>query len=261
MGTDPRTVESYTKNAEAYHAHVSDPTDSIYHAYYEKPAIRAELPNLTGLDTISIGCGSGVDAQYLKDAGARRVVGIDISQGMIDIATGNHPDIELSVMDMEKLDFPDESFDVAYSSLAIHYLEDWSDALREAYRVLKTGGIYIFSCGHPIDQTFESKRTEEETSHTLGSVRDKRGGRYHIYGDYMAAEGKGTKQLVGGIATVDVITYHQTFAKMVDFIASSGFTIEKFVEPLPKEELREQNEFHYELLRRIPSFAIWVLRK
>ena len=108
MSTDPRTIEGYNAGAEEYHSHVSDPEASPFHTYYEKPAIRAELPKLDGISVISLGCGSGVDTQYLKDQGASRVVGIDISSRLIETAKKNHPAIELHVMDMEKLDFPSE---------------------------------------------------------------------------------------------------------------------------------------------------------
>lgn len=155
MSTDRNTIHHYNANAQRYHGHVSNPDDSPFHAYYEKPAIRAELPNLKGLDVISIGCGSGVDTRWLADHGAKKVVGIDISEGLIAIAQKENPDIEFHEMDMEKLDFPDESFDLAYSSLAIHYVSDWTKPLKEAYRVLRPGGQYVFSCGHPIDSAME----------------------------------------------------------------------------------------------------------
>jgi ubiquinone/menaquinone biosynthesis C-methylase UbiE len=261
MPTDPSTVNSYDMNAEAYNAHVTNPADSVYHAYYEKPAMHAELPSLSGLDVISIGCGSGVDAQYLKDNGSRKVVGIDISDCMITIAKRDHPGIEFSVMDMEKLNFPDNSFGVAYSSLAIHYLEDWTVALKEAHRVLKPSGTFIFSCGHPFDQTWERIETDTHINNYLGDSRDKQDSTHNIYGDYMAAKTNGTKKIVGGLAHVDVVTYHQTFAKMVQYITAAGFNVEKLVEPLPLEEMKTYSLFSYDRLMKIPAFVIWVLRK
>ena len=102
---------------------------------------------MDGLEVISIGCGSGVDARWLKDNGASEVTGVDISEKLIAIAKNNNPDIEFRVMDMEKLDLADASFDLAYSSLAIHYTEDWTIPLKEAYRVLKPGSKYIFPAG------------------------------------------------------------------------------------------------------------------
>lgn len=119
LSTHKITIDAYNKNAAAYHAHVSNPEESAYHSYYEKPAIRALLPDVAGLSVLSIGCGSGLDARYLKDSGAAQVTGVDISEGLIEIAKKENQDIDFQVMDMEKLDFPDESFGLCYSSLAI----------------------------------------------------------------------------------------------------------------------------------------------
>src|ERR1700693_3447061 len=101
MATDPNTIKHYNENAENYNRHVTDPNDSTFHAYYEKPAIRTELPDLHGLKVISIGCGSGVDTKWLADNGAKKAVGIDISEGLLAIARRNYPNIEFHEMDME----------------------------------------------------------------------------------------------------------------------------------------------------------------
>lgn len=262
MATDPNTVYQYNQNADEYHRHVSDPSESIFHAYYEKPAIRAELPKLDGLDVLSIGCGSGLDARWLADNGARNVTGVDISSGLVDIARKNNPEIMFEVMDMEKLNFKDETFDLAYSSLAIHYVDDWTHALKEAYRILKQDGLYIFSCGHPIDSAMEYE--------TQGDTKFARVGRMVnladkdiriIYGDYLAARSNGVRKIGGTLATVDVVVYHRPISKMIEQITTAGFSIEKMVEPQPISELKEINPGIYEQLSKIPSFMIWVLRK
>ena len=187
MATDPQTIEAYNKNAQAYNEHVLNPDDSIYHAYYEKPAIRAELPDLSGKQVISIGCGSGVDAQWLLEHGAQSVAGIDISKELIAIARQNYPDVDLRVMDMEALDFPDASFDVAYSSLAIHYVDDWTQPLREAHRILRPGGTYVFSCGHPLDTAQERQRKDDHKTSLLGKIVHDDGTR-EVVGDYLVAD-------------------------------------------------------------------------
>jgi ubiquinone/menaquinone biosynthesis C-methylase UbiE len=262
MATDPNTVKAYNQGAKVYDQHVSDPTDSTFHSYYEKPAIRAELPELKGLSVISIGCGSGVDARWLADNGAAKVVGVDISSGLIDIARQKHSDIEFRVMDMEKLDFPDKTFDLAYSSLAIHYVDDWTKALQEARRVLKTGGLYVFSCGHPIDSAMEYSNSDEKTNRAfLGRTVARDTKKRTVYGDYLAASGNGTKEVKAILSDMDIRFFHRTFSTMLKQIQASGFHIERMIEPQPTKKMQKADPGVYEQLTRIPTFMIWVLRK
>lgn len=262
MATHPQTIQGYNENAETYNQHVNDPDDSLFHGYYEKPAIRAELPKLEGLSVISIGCGSGVDAQWLLDNGAAKVVGVDISEGLISIAKREHADIEFQVMDMEQLNFADESFDVAYSSLAIHYLDNWLKALKEAKRLLKPGGKYVFSCGHPMDSAMEYFTDGTVKGARLGRTVQLDTNERTIYGDYLAAAGEGVRELKWKQPSgTPLIVYHRPLNKILADILASGFIIEKMVEPLPIAELKDKNPDLYEQLSKIPSFIIWVLRK
>lgn len=261
MPIDPNTAAAYNEYAEEYNKHVSNPNDATFHAYYEKPAIRAQLPELTGLSVISIGCGSGVDAQWLIDNGAQAVTGIDISSGLIDIAKREHPGIDFRVMDMEALDFPDETFDLAYSSLAIHYLDNWTMALSEAKRILKPASKYIFSCGHPIDSATEHKEDDTQKSNLLGRtiIRETRDRKVH--GDYLAVATDGIRPIDGLIGTMPVRVFHRPVSVMIEQILASGFMIEKLVEPQPTEEMRTVDPQIYNQLTKIPSSMIWVLRK
>lgn len=263
MATDPSTAKHYNANAEGYHQHVSNPNDSPFHAYYEKPAIRAALPPLNGLEVLSVGCGSGVDTRWLAENGAQRVVGIDIAEGLIDIARRENPTLEFKVMDMEKLDFPDESFDLLYSSLAIHYVDDWIPALKEAYRVLRSGGSYIFSCGHPIDSAVQYDIEGDYKYVRLGRRVNQVTKERVIYGDYLVAGSSGVKPLetapIGGAGSA--IFYHRPISKMVEEIVASGFTVEQMIEPQPTAEYRDINPQLFEQLSKIPSFMIWGLRK
>jgi ubiquinone/menaquinone biosynthesis C-methylase UbiE len=261
MATDPNTIDQYNLHAADYDRHISDPHDSTFHHYYEKPAIRAELPPLNGLDVISIGCGSGADARWLADNGATSVVGIDISSGLLEIARSKNPDITFHEMDMEDLALPDSSFDIAYSSLAIHYVDNWIQPLREAYRILREGGQYVFSCGHPIDSSMEYETIEGFKYARLGRRVNLETRERSIYGDYLAAETEGVKPISGTLSTADVVVYHRTFSKMIEQINASGFTIDRLIEPQPTEKMRELDAGIYDQLSRIPSFMIWVLKK
>ncbi len=261
MATDPRTVDSYNKFANGYHTHVSDPSDSIYHSYYEKPALRAELGEITNKNILCIGCGSGVDAQWLAENGAASVTGIDISKELIRIGQSQFPDLDLQVMDMEQLNLPDESYDIACSSLAVHYVDNMTNALKEAYRTLKPGGVYVFSCSHPIDTAIERVEDDKQKNIILGRTVIKETDEQILHGDYLAADTNGTRNIDGNLGDMEVRIFHRTFGVMVQQIIDSGFKIEKVVEPLPIDGLRETDERTYERLIKIPAFIIWVVRK
>ena len=261
MPTDPRTTESYNLNADVYNHHVSNPDESPYHTYYEKPAIRAALPELTDLNVLSIGCGSGVDSRWLKDNGAKNVFGVDISDGLINIAKENNLDIDFTVMDMERLDFEDESFDLTYSSLAIHYLNDWTKALQEANRVLKPGGQYIFSCSHPVDSALERTKDVSSKSAYLGRITNLETSERTMYGDYLAVKENGSKAYSSIAGNTEIWLYHQPVSKMMEYIRKAGFSIETMIEPLPLPEMQQKFPEYYEQLNLIPAFMIWVLKK
>ncbi len=261
MPTDPSTINHYNQNAENYSGHETDPSENIFHSYYEKPAIRAELPGLEGLDVISIGCGSGTDARWLSDNGAKKVVGIDISKNLIEIAKRNNPDIEFREMDMEKLDFKDESFNLAYSSLALHYIDDWTQPLQEARRILRQDSLYVFSCVHPINSAME-RFLERETKYSmLGRKVDKVANKQVFYGDYLAKDDEGVKAVKGMVGDMEVVIYHRTFSKMIKQIRASGFTIERVIEPQPLDNMKEVDPDLHKQLTKMPTFMIWVLKK
>jgi ubiquinone/menaquinone biosynthesis C-methylase UbiE len=258
---DPKSVLAYDIGAEEYDAHVSDPNDSIYHSYYEKPAIRKLFGDLTDKKVLNIGCGSGVDTHWIVENGAKSVVGIDLSKGLIDVGKKKYPDLDLRVMDMEKLEFDDESFDLLVSSLAIHYLPDRTDALKEAFRVLAPGGRYVLSSNHPLDGALEYFSNGDIQSALVGRNKNTMTGKNEYIGDYLKTSKSGVSEFVMPIGDLKVTTYTQTFANMVRYIREAGFTVESVAEPIPSEQMKTIDLHAYNKLSRLPFFIIWELRK
>lgn len=260
--SESNTPQTYDLAAEAYNAHIDDPKESPLHAYYEKPAIHAEFPNLTGLSVLNLGCGGGQDAQWLKTNGADRVYASDISRGLIEIAHTHYPAINFQVMDMSHLGYQNECFDVAYSSLALHYIKDWSIPLSEVKRVLKPGGQFIFSCLHPLETALEYFNDQHTRKAYIGRTILEGNEIRTIYGDYMAADDGGISMVKRTVTSEHSVNYfHRTFGKMIESIVQSGFTIQKLVEPLPLEAMKVDNPEHFKQVMKLPKFAIWVLQK
>lgn len=94
---------------------------------------------------LDVGCGPGGGVKYCLDRGFRPE-GIDISPRMIDIARKKVPEGKFRVMDMEKLDYPDEEFDgLILAHSLIHIPSDKiPKVLTELTRVLKPEGFVLF---------------------------------------------------------------------------------------------------------------------
>lgn len=142
------------RNAQAYDSHAKEWNASmdsnIAHIYLEKPAMKKLIPgDLENKSILCIGVGAGDELSDLIKQNPRRIVGIDISEKLLEIAKSKFPSIEVEKMDMMNMSFPNESFDFVYSSLAFHYSNDWDILLSGIYRIMKKGGYLLFSTHHP----------------------------------------------------------------------------------------------------------------
>lgn len=102
-----------------------------------------------GEHILDAGCGTGRNLKALLTAGAIPT-GIDFSAGMLMVAQQRHPQVELRQADLQQ-PFPLAAarFDAALCALIGEHLRDLSILCREIFRVLKTGGRFVFSVYHP----------------------------------------------------------------------------------------------------------------
>src|SRR5690606_36491598 len=86
----------------------------------EWPAIRALLPDPTGKQVVDLGCGFGWTSRWFHQQGASAVLGLDLSQNMIQRARADIADtaIEYRIADLDSLTLAPASFDIAYSALS-----------------------------------------------------------------------------------------------------------------------------------------------
>jgi ubiquinone/menaquinone biosynthesis C-methylase UbiE len=151
------TQEAMTQNAVAVSPQrpVSLHLDSPELAStYEEVSVRqfnhgkvllAELGPQPGERVLDIGCGTGRLGAYVADLVAPHgeVLGIDPLPLRIDLAARKNPRFKASVGRAEDLSaFADASFDAAYANSVFHWVADKPQALREARRVLKSGGRF-----------------------------------------------------------------------------------------------------------------------
>lgn len=96
------------------------------------------------IKVLDIACGSGeLSAELSRNS--FEVTGIDFASEMIQVAKNNFPNISFEIGDAEKLEFSDHTFDAVVMNFGILHLENPEEAIKEARRVLKDDGKYLFS--------------------------------------------------------------------------------------------------------------------
>lgn len=109
-----------------------------------------ELVKAASPDSVlDIATGTGDLAISMTNTNASRIVGLDISEGMLDVGRKKIKDkglaerIEMIQADSEALPFEDNSFDAITVAFGIRNFETLEKGLAEIYRVLKPKGIFV----------------------------------------------------------------------------------------------------------------------
>ena len=144
--------ESWTKTNEDYtdeRAPVAWAREEIAWGMCKVPEAEVRmLPELDGTDVVELGCGTAYFGAWLKRAGARRVVGVDITPAQLETARRMSEqfglELELVEANAEKTGLPGESFDLAVSEYGASIWCDPDKWVSEAARLLRPGGELVF---------------------------------------------------------------------------------------------------------------------
>jgi SAM-dependent methyltransferase len=201
--------------------------------------------DLTGLDTIELGCGTAYFSGWLARAGARPVA-VDASQRQLELAAElqrrHGVDFPLLHADAEAVPLPDAGFDLALSEYGA---SSWCDPDRwipEAARLLRPGGLLVFLIGSPIL--------------TICS-----------YQDGSALAGDRLLRPYFGLHDVETPAFGTTefqlpYGEWVRVLRAAGFAVERLEELRPTPGATTPWPFvDVEWARKWPSECVWVARK
>lgn len=226
----PIAQAAYNKLAEAYAERVDT---KPHNAYYERPATLSLLPDVKGKHVLDVGCGPGVYAEWLVEHGAQ-VTAFDANRKMVRLARKRLGDrSQVLLADLEAhLDFAeDSSFDIIVAPLVMDYVKDWEAAFKEFHRVIKSGGIFVFSMEHPLGKYYDHRETSNYFNTELVKYT------WRGFG-----------------APVSVPSYRRPLNAVVSPLIAAGFTLERILEPQPTQEFKQTAPEDYEELMRSPGF-------
>jgi SAM-dependent methyltransferase len=228
--------DAYDVLADAYAAQADT---KPHNAYYERPATMSLIEEVDGRNILDAGCGPGVYSKWLLDRGAQ-VVAIDANKRMLSHArkrTANRAIYYLANME-EPLSFlGNDSFDGILSALAVGYVRDQKALFAEFRRLLRIGGWFVFSTGHPF---FDYRYFKLENYFETQKVSC-----------YWTGFGK----------QVSMPSYYHSLGTICEALSENGFVIETMLEPKPTEDFRAANLEIYEKLMQFPHFICVKARK
>jgi SAM-dependent methyltransferase len=139
---------------------------------------------------------------------------------MLAHARASTPDLAVTYEqgDLEQLELPKASFDLAYSSLAFHYVEDAARLYTKIAACLIRGGRLVFSTEHPVYMAPAKP----------GWLRTGDGANVWPVDSYFAEGPRRADWL-----TASVLKYHRTVATTINLLIGSTFTIERIEEFCP----------------------------
>ena len=189
----------------------------------EWPTLQAMLPPLRQTRVLDLGCGFGWFCRWARRAGASSVLGIDLSANMLARARADtsDPAIHYEQADLDTITLPPASFDLVYSSLALHYLPDVAALFRKIQEALVPGGSLVFSVEHPIF-------TAPSRPEWINSQSE----RHWPLDQYLIEGPRRTDWIAKG-----VIKHHRTIETYVTALLANGFTLRHLCEWGPSDEI------------------------
>ncbi len=206
----------------------------IAREWFNNPSFLVFIGDLRGKLVLDAGCGEGYNTRLLARQGAH-VTGVDISERMLELAREAERREPLGIRYVrtsyaDLASFSDASFDVVVSFMAYMDGPRFDLAMREAFRILRPGGILAFSITHPCFITKGSQWLRNDQG-----VKIK-----WIVSNYFNPAGW-VERWRFTEASPDVPPFasprfDRTLSEYVTGIISAGFVLKRIEEPRPSEE-------------------------
>ncbi|CDF78194.1 ubiquinone/menaquinone biosynthesis methyltransf erase UbiE @ 2-heptaprenyl-1,4-naphthoquinone methyltransferase [Formosa agariphila KMM 3901] len=191
-----------------------------------------ELVKSTNPNSIlDIATGTGDLAINLAKTNAEKIVGLDISPGMLDVgkqkikAKNLEGTIEMILGDSENMPFPDNAFDAITVAFGVRNFETLEKGLAEILRVLKPNGIFvILETSVPVKTPFKQgyKLYTNNIMPAIGKLFSKDKSAYKYLSDSAAVfpHGEALNNILRKTGFINVKDFPQTFGVATIYTSS-----------------------------------------
>lgn len=184
------------------------------------------MPDFYNRTVLDLGCGFGWHCNYAQENGAKRILGLDLSEKMLAEAKQRnaHECIEYQNQDIEHFSVH-ETFDCVISSLVFHYIQDFDRLVKKVHEVLNENGDFVFSVEHPIftSAPLQQWRYKEDQKIDCWPIDD-----YFI---------EGNREVI--FLNKKMTKVHRTLTTYIQTLLSNGFMLDAVIEPTPSNEMKE----------------------
>ena len=242
--------QAWNKISPHYQAEHNIPTDFVHYGPHCPNEDQLQLiGDVAGKQVLEIGCGGGQCSLAFAARGAV-ATGLDLSDEQVKFARRLAQQHDLPARfhraNVEKLTrIADDSQDVVFSAYALIYVKRLDRCFSEVKRVLKPGGLFVFSLDHPFWYCLAEKDLRIEFSYFTGE--------YSYEWEQTGLKGKPR-----------VRQYQRTVGEYFRLLRGAGLEVLDIIEPEPIEEGSGQDWGDYyapDRQRMVPATIIWKTLK
>lgn len=146
-------LEGYNQWAHTY-TEESNPIKALSNQLVEQL-----LPDLENKSVLDAGCGTGYFCVLAQKKGAEKIVGVDFSPAMLDIAKANCPVGDFFCSDISTFKLSSQHYDVIICALVLGHIEHDLPVLTNLANMLRGNGELILTDFHPYQTQHQAKRT------------------------------------------------------------------------------------------------------
>lgn len=209
----------------------------------ERPIVLDFLGAPKGREFLDLGCGNAWIGRHLLNGGARRYLGLDVSESALaearEMLAGTAGEVALQDLEWWCGAGNIGLFDVVVSRLALQYVRSIARVFEVARHHLRADGLFVFSVEHPV----LTSSCDRPAHGAIGAGWPLR--------DYFR-EGERADRWLGAV----VRKHHRTLATYIEQLTDHGFRIDRFSEGRPTPE-NFATAAAYEARRDVPMCVIF----